>query len=198
MADERRDEGVREFRLEGLGLAVIGGVLLAALAGAFFLGRWYERQTLGPIAARAAGEGDPLANVVRAVEQEPADVDADAGYFDRIEGGEQQAEPQREARQPASTPGPAGGAPAAAAAPERAGDYFVQVFAGRDESSAAALVQRLRAAGHPVRLHSEREGDGSLYKVQVGGYATMDEARAAAKRLQDQGYPGAWVTHDPS
>ena len=33
----------REFRLEGLGLAVVGGVLIAVLFGAFYTGRWYER-----------------------------------------------------------------------------------------------------------------------------------------------------------
>ena len=46
MESERgRAEPVRELRLEGIVLFVIGGVLVACLAGAFFLGRWYERQS---------------------------------------------------------------------------------------------------------------------------------------------------------
>jgi cell division septation protein DedD len=195
MAREEGNEPVREFRLEGLGLVLIGGVLIAALAGAFFVGRWYERQTLGPAAARALAEGDPLANVVRTVEEAPADVDSDAGYFDRVQGDEQELEPQRETqRAPAEGGQPAPAAPARATTP---GDFWVQVFAGRAESAAAGLVQKLEAAGQPVKLHTEREGDGSLYKVRVGGFTSIEEARAAARRLQGQGYAGAWVTREP-
>jgi hypothetical protein len=45
-----------------------------------------------------------------------------------------------------------------------------------------------------VRLFSEREGRGALYKVRVGGYPSRDGARSAADRLEREGYSGAWVT----
>lgn len=192
MSPERDDEKVRELRLEGPFLLVAGGVLLAALIGAFFFGRWYERQ-LRPAALLARDAGDPLANVA-AVEEAPADVDESAGYFDRLQGDEQALEPGREVG--AATPAtPAAPPPQRVAPPPAAGgSYFVQVFAGRDEAAAAGLVQTLEAAGYAVKLHTEREGQGALYKVRVGGYATPEQAREAARHLQREGYAGAWVT----
>ena len=196
MATDSSKEPVREFRLEGAGLMLIGGVLLAALVGAFFLGRWYERETTGPLAAQAAAAGDPLANVVRTVEEPPVDVDEGAGHFDRVEGAEQELEPDREAQRKASAAGTTKRAPASGSAVHAVagGKFWVQVFAGRDERAAAGLVQQLESAGHPVKLHAVREGQGSLYKVRVGGFASMEQARQMVEQLQGEGYAGAWVT----
>lgn len=52
----------------------------------------------------------------------------------------------------------------------------------------------MTAKGHPVRLFSEREGRGALYKVRVGGYSTRDQAGGMADSLRADGYSGAWVT----
>lgn len=198
MVADGRDSEVREFRLEGAGLFVIGGVLVAALVGAFFVGRWYERSVHPPSVAGLAAD-DPLAHVAQT--EPPAEVDDTATFFDKMEG--QQAEPAREAtRQPPSTPGstpPAAAEsatkPTTQAPAESAGDYFVQVFAGRDRSAAESLVQKLKSSGHAVRIFTEREGQGSLYKVRVGGFADEAGARAAAETLQKEGFTGAWVTH---
>ena len=186
----RGSEPAREFHLEGLGLAVVGGVLIAVMFGAFYTGRWYERQ-VSPVVAGSGGGANPLANVT-APEQESANVDADLNYFDTLDGAEKQAEPTREiqaARTPVERPAPAAPAPAPSS-----GDFFVQVFAGRDQGAAAGLVQRLESEGRMVKLHTIREGSDALFKVRVGGYQTRETARAAAQELQSQGYPGAWVT----
>ena len=73
------------------------------------------------------------------------------------------------------------------------GDFFVQVFAGRNESSAAELVQQLEGSGYRVDLQTRREVAGTLFKVRVGGFETMDIARNMAQELKGRGYAGAWV-----
>jgi cell division protein FtsN len=186
----------REVRLEGAGLIVIGGVAIAILVGVFFIGRWYERQ-FHSVPTTMAESIDPLGQVAVGGSQQPADVDQDATDFDKIEGQEQELEPAREVTH--STPDDLVAKPEATPVPTTAvvgGDYYVQVFAGRDESSAASLVTRLSTEGYPVKLHSVSEGQGVLlYKVRVGGYPTENDARSKAKQLQADGYHGAWVTH---
>lgn len=187
MSSERdREEEVREFRLEGLGLFVIGGVLVAALVGTFFVGRWYER-SVSPVSRLGLSGDDPLAHVAQT--EQPAEVDETANFFDTMQGGEKEAEPGRQvavegAQAPTTT----------LPTPASAGPNFVQVFAGRDRKAAESLFDQLKSAGYPARVFSEREGAGGLFKVRVGGYATEDEARSAAARLQKEGFAGAWVT----
>jgi cell division septation protein DedD len=199
MAGERKQgEAVREFRLEGLGLLLVGGLLIVLLGGAFYLGRWYERQT-GPGPSAAAGgalAADPLANISEAAPA--ADVDQAADFFDEVEGGQKEVEPGREARSEQATPvEPPAAEPRTAerpAATPAGGPFYVQVFAGRDREAAEGLVRKLTGGGYQVRLFSEREGRGALYKVRVGGYPSREGARAAANRLEREGYSGAWVT----
>jgi len=183
-------DGVREFRLEGPGLLLVGGGLALALTAAFFAGRWYERGDEPPTFASGGG-ADPLANVVEA--EEPADLDGSADFFDTMDGGGKEAEPSREVagRSASAEPAPAGGA--AEAKPDR-GPFYVQVFAGRDRGAAEGLVERLQQAHYSVKLFTERNGTDALFKVRVGGYASEDEARSDAQQLVKQGYGGAWVT----
>jgi cell division septation protein DedD len=194
MAADRPDsESTRELRLEGLGLLLGGGVLLALLAGAFFLGRWVERRT-GPPALESAAEAGPLArNAARS-----EDVDAADGitYFDSVEGGEQELEPERELPTPqaeVAEPSAAQPQPAERAARADDGRFFVQVLALRDRSAAAEVIDSLRRKGFGVRLFSEREGQSTLYKVRVGGYPTRPAAEAARDELRKSGHPGAFV-----
>jgi hypothetical protein len=198
MAIEEGDDGVREVRLEGVRLWVVCGGLTLALLAAFMVGRWWERESRPPQFGRlgSGGAGDPLANVVEA--EEPADVDGGADFFDTVQGGDKELEPQREvgevgevARARPQDDSPAGGA--ADAKPDN-GPFYVQVFAGRDRSAAEAMVGRLQRASYDVRLFTERSGSDALYKVRVGGYATEDEARSEAQDLVKEGYGGAWVT----
>ena len=209
-ADRHGPDTTREFRLEGFTLVLCGGVLVALVAGAFFLGRWVERGASPPPLTRQDVGADPAPEAARL-------PDADAGrgrtYFDSLEGAPLQEEPGREARAreaavpatrtdppptastpPSSAPSetPPDVAPAAAASHD--GSYFVQVSALRDERAASELIDALKAQGYGVRLFSEREGSGLLYKVRVGGYASEQGARDAATRLRAAGYAGAWVT----
>ena len=193
---------VREFRLEGLTLALVVGVLVLALCGAFYLGRRVERaQHPAPSGeARQAGEAPP-----RAAEGGAAvDVDRSASYFDKVEGGKKAAEPSREARREREEPPPA---PARAAEPpspapaptEKAvaeGAYFVQVWAGRDHEAAELLVQKLEQDGYSVRVVSDRAEGEALYKVRVGGFADEPAARKVSDELESKGYRGAWVTSE--
>lgn len=191
---ERSREPVREFQLEGFGLVLVGAAVVACLLGSFMLGRWYERQQ-HPASARAGSSGDPLAHVE--LPDKVVDVADTASYFDLAEGGQKQAEPDREARRdpPPVDPPPALAPSVPGSSAASAGDYFVQVFAGRDEQAASSLLAKLETAGHPVRLHTDRQGSTTLYKVRVGGFETQDLARDAAARLLAEGYSGAWVTH---
>ena len=172
----------RELRLEGGTLWFGVALLLGALVGAFFLGRWSAGGGEAPAPRPAAA---PAQEAVRP----PADVDATAGGFDVSgvpEPGRQVAEPGNTA--PASTQAPV---------PAGSGPWKVQVFAGRDRQAAERLVGTLKAGGWPVQMQSLPEGAGSLLKVRVGGYPDRAAAEAAATKLRAQGQTGAWVTDTP-
>lgn len=177
----------REFRVEGWSLFAVAALLLLALAGAFWLGRWFERST------------DPAGRTSEAPLSSPAggglstvDTTEDASIFDRVGEGASRAEPRREVERPeAAETGP----PTKLARPDTSqpGSWWVQVFAGRDRQSADELAARLRGRGWPVAVHEEREGTGALYKVRVGGYESRAEADRTAGSLRDAGEPRAWV-----
>jgi cell division protein FtsN len=200
-AERGVDDSTRELRLEGVGLVVVGGVLLAAICGAYYLGKWVEsREHPNPILADA-GEG-PLSQVVRSNAVESATEDT--SFFDEIDGTAAESEPEREARPaPAravnppdekKTPEtkPAAGPTKKPTDPGGTGDFWVQVFAGRDRSSAESLVGKLKSDGYVVKVFSEREGQGLLFKVRVGGYPSKDRAQKIASLLKESGY-SAWV-----
>jgi rare lipoprotein A len=183
MAPEPAERGRdREMKLEGFALFLTGGVLIALLVGAFYLGRWVERGRVVPGSAQANGSADEAAGLESASD--------DVSFFDTLSGGEKAAEPGRESAKhsparPSETP---------QRSPSEAGPWYVQVFAGRDRSTADEIIQALGQKGHSVRLDTRREGTGSLYRVQVGGFATREAADRAADRLRKEGQTGAWVT----
>lgn len=178
-------EGGREIRLEGPTLWLALACLGAALLLAFLAGRF-----TAPAPASEAGPGG--AGGGKAADAAPTEVPVEEtlSSFDRAEGGGQVSEPRREA----SARPPSGPAAVPAPPPSPAGEWFVQVFAGRDREAAELVARQLRARNHPVRLDAEREGSGSLYKVRVGAYANRDEADRAAEVLRREGSSGAWVT----
>jgi cell division protein FtsN len=190
MTSEHDDAGeVREFRLEGATLVVVVVVLVVALGGAFYLGRLVERGSR-PAGALAGGAvEDPLANVTQS--EEPADVDETSDFFDQNEGG--QAEPEREVRRGLGKREPEAETEGAAR-PAASGDYFVQVWAGRDRQAAEVMVEKLQNEGYSVRLFSDRVENDTLFKVRVGGFDSEDQARNMATELEQKGYRGAWVT----
>ncbi len=188
MHDDRGHD-TRELRLEGIGLFIVGALLLSGLAGAFYLGRWVERR-----AAPAASLGvEMMGEIAPEGRGQLSDADVGEGHFDTLEGGEKQAEPERQTVDPASTP-PASKPSSTPSAPASGGSWYVQVFAGLDRSSAETLVGTLGDAGFPVRLFTDNQGQSTVYKVRVGGFATRGEADAVKVRLKDQGRKDAWVT----
>jgi cell division protein FtsN len=80
-----------------------------------------------------------------------------------------------------SAPGPAE-PPAAPRGAPGAARFTVQVGAYRVRPPADALRASLASAGHDVRV-VEADANGPVYRVQIGEFATRDEARAAAARL---------------
>ncbi len=181
----RTDEAPgREVRIQGIALFVAGGALLALLFGAFWAGRWFERQLSPPTRGVAR---DPVGNV--AGEEPRADH---LTFFDTLAGDGKAAEPQREARPRAAPPEVLSKAAEAPAPRGGGGPFFVQVFAGRDRRAADELVRSLSTRGYAVGVGSEKEG--ALLKVRVGGYATRAEAQSAADKLEREGQKGAWVT----
>ena len=180
MARDAEAPDARELRLEGGGLIVAGGILVALVIGAFQLGRFVERQTAPPPAtssgASAAGH-----------DSEPEDATEKLTFFDTLSSPGQEAEPRREAGSPAPRPS---GTPV----PSSPGPWFVQVFVGRDRSTAEEVVKTLRGKGYPVRAEATREGaTASLFKVRVGGFTTREAAEAAADRLHKDGQASTWV-----
>jgi cell division septation protein DedD len=170
--------------LEGVALALSGGVLLALLVGAFQLGRTVERWR-APARAGAPG-ADPLSGVEPGPEEAPEKLT----FFDTLSGAGKEAEPNREASRGKPAPAPA----AMVVAPPTAGSWFVQVFVGRDREAAGEVVRTLRAKGYPVRADAVSEGrSGSLFKVRVGGYPSREAAEAGAQKLHEDGQTSTWV-----
>jgi cell division protein FtsN len=174
----------QEIRIQGIALFVTGGALLALLALAFWAGRWFERQ-LSPAGPAGGQESSAYTS-----QSEPKAEDLT--FFDALGGSGSAAEPHREAGAKATR---AEAATSVAESPvARSGPFFVQVFAGRDRDAAEEVVRSLRSRGYPVAVEGEREGQGTLFKVRVGGYRDRAEALVMADRLQREGQAGAWVT----
>jgi cell division protein FtsN len=171
----------REVRLEGVSLWIAGGVLAALVVGSFFVGRW-----TAPESAPGPGGAGPLDHV----EEQAVDATDKLTFFDTLSGPAGKAEPGREARPGSAAPAPSAPGPL----PATPGSWFVQVFAGRDPEAAQVVVRALGAKGWPVKVESQREGSGALYRVRVGGFTTREAADAAVQRLRGEGQSGAWVT----
>ncbi len=73
------------------------------------------------------------------------------------------------------------------------GDFTIQVGAFAERENAlrlhASLSQRYRSA--TVNLFDQ--GAQRFYRVRVGTYSRLDQAEAAARRLQKQGFPNAFA-----
>ncbi|MGH9542190.1 MAG: SPOR domain-containing protein [Terriglobales bacterium] len=69
------------------------------------------------------------------------------------------------------------------------GNYAVQVFAGNNSADAMNLAAALKARQYPVYVVRPRPNSSDqLYRVQVGPYATQQEADEMRARLAADGY----------
>jgi cell division protein FtsN len=95
-----------------------------------------------------------------------------------------------------SLPSASPGVPDTATAPRRVdgGRYTVQVGSYNGRAQAEALRARLHAAGHDAYVAPGETGGGTRYRVRVGTYATMEEARQAAVRLGSEAQVATFVT----
>jgi hypothetical protein len=69
---------------------------------------------------------------------------------------------------------------AEAAAEARSPMYFLQAAIFGDADAAAALLTDLIDSGHDGTLIAQEAGDGVLYELQLGPYASLQEAELAA------------------
>ena len=201
MMDEHRkdnDGPVREFQLEGMTLYIIIAILLVVLAGVFYLGRRFERArwTSGEAQVEGvAGETGLFRDGADGGPVEEVPIEEQIDFFDTVPGDGGNAEPQREAMAPPPAADEAVIESAPAVRPTQAGGpFFIQVLAARDRRSAEALESKLDAAGFPARIHTENDGSGTWYKVQVGGYPDRDATVPVLDKLKQAGYKGVWTT----
>lgn len=184
-------EDVREVRLEGVGLVLVAAVLVAALAGAFQLGRWFERRDDGPVAASGATFDELIESGTTATGSR---TEEELSAFDVV-ANDAALEPGREAR-PKNAP-TAGAeradtdtAETAAPAPGR---YWVQVVAVRDRASAESVVGKLRDLGYGVQLDAEGASGDTIYRVRVGGFTSREDAAPAIAKLKADGFRDPFV-----
>ena len=75
-----------------------------------------------------------------------------------------------------------------------AGRYTVQVASYNVRAQAEALRARLAAAGHEAYVAEGDAGGITRYRVRIGAFTTMEEARQAAVRLESQAQVATYVT----
>lgn len=73
------------------------------------------------------------------------------------------------------------------------GNFTVQVGAFAQQENALRLRASLSRKYRHASLTSTNRGGQLLYRVRVGQYCRLDRARAAARQLQEQGFPNAFV-----
>lgn len=69
--------------------------------------------------------------------------------------------------------------------------FRVQAGSFVASENAKALADALRRRGYVTSTRAERDGDRTVYKVQVGAYRTKSAADKAAQDLQSSGYPAS-------
>jgi cell division septation protein DedD len=198
MADARNVDGPQqEFQLETRHLVLLIALVLVLCVASFMLGRWVERQSLGPaIAGSAAGGKSGDAEVA-----DMGDVSKDLTFFDTLEGNKPAPlEPPTSSRRSTTPVKPRTAATARTGAdtasppsvnPRRSVNegVMIQVFASKDRAAADAIRRRLRSKGYTALLVPDR----GTYKVRVGPYADREEATRAADILREQEKLTTWI-----
>ncbi|HKY32687.1 MAG TPA: SPOR domain-containing protein [Candidatus Polarisedimenticolia bacterium] len=181
------EEGGREFQLETRHLAFLIALVVVLCVASFMVGRWVERQSLGPTVSSAVSRSaDP--NV-----EEGGDVAEDLTFFDSLKEDRpvplQASGETAPARPAASSPRPPSRTAAETGRRSVNEGVMIQVFASRDRAAADAIRNRLRSRGYTALMVSE----GGSYKVRVGPYADKEEAERSAAVLRQQENLSTWI-----
>jgi len=213
MARARRagTAGLKRRRRIGTILFIIG--ILAVLGGTFAAGALAGRLSLKPMSVASATRGPERAPkpVVLAPPQPeltfyreltapltppplPPKPAPRAATKKDAAPAEAPPTPESSAPSDAAPAPPALGAMAAAVPRAEGGRYTVQVASYNARAQAEVLRARLAAAGHEAYVAEGDAGGTTRYRVRIGAFATMDEARQAAGRLESQAHVATYVT----
>jgi DedD protein len=129
----------------------------------------------------AVSEAEPVALVPPSPETGSSASHEAAGPPERTETAA--AEP------PAAEP-PAARSPVASAPAPAAGGWMVQLGAFGDIDNARQLASRISTYGYSAHVTEFRSGGETMHRVRVGGFATENQADAAASSLSAHGFPG--------
>jgi hypothetical protein len=178
----------REFQLETRHLTFLVFLVVALCVASFLLGRWVERQSLGPTVAALAGASG--AGTV----DEMGDVAEELTFFDSLKNNKPvplEPEPAGTSGDLRPVAGDAGRRVSATGTGSRSVEegIMVQVLASKQRKPADELRRRLRSKGYTALLLRE----GGTYKVRVGPYADREEAERAAEILRKQEDVTTWI-----
>jgi rare lipoprotein A len=73
------------------------------------------------------------------------------------------------------------------------GEFTIQVGAFAEKKNAQRLHASLNRRYRDTTINIFDQGTQKFYRVRVGQYSRLDQAEAAAKRLQEQGFPNAFA-----
>lgn len=184
----------QEFQLETRHLVSLIALVVVLCVASFMLGRWAERQSLGPTlpAAGAAGADSKIEDV--------GDVSKDLTFFDTLKdntpapltpGADVAVAGTGRMAAAAEPPGRQSAPPPSTGTQRRSVNegVMIQVLVSKDRASAETLRKRLRSKGFTVAIIPER----GAYKVRVGPYADREEAERIAGILQEQEHLHTWI-----
>jgi DedD protein len=134
-----------------------------------------------PSGRGAVSEPEPVALVPPSPETDAA------GTREAAECPEQTVTAAAESRAAA----PAAARAAAASAPaSAAGGWMVQLGAFGNVDNARQLASRISTYGYSAHVSEFKSGGETMHRVRVGGFATENQADAAASSLSAHGFPG--------
>jgi cell division protein FtsN len=152
-----------------------------------------SQTSVAPVSQRLASSAPPPATKQRSSMEDTQSADEDAGDAAESEGSDANEE---ESQTPDNSEVPhavASTAVASTAAPVHRKPYNIQIEAAMDINGADGMMARLQKLGFQSHLVPTEIGGQRWYKVEVGPYATQEEAsdaEAALRQKYDATYGG--------
>ncbi len=75
----------------------------------------------------------------------------------------------------------------------RYGNFTVQIGSFRNEANARRLRDRMATRFGDAGITKATDAKGNLYRVHIGSYFDIDQARQEAQRMKDRGFVGSFV-----